>query len=261
MIPMKTRMDNKMKHKIAALLALALMGIASCQKENPTSSYQPIDYSIQSIPAIDEVMPAELVAVMGPYLHFGDNPPRIDTCFFADSLRLARFIHNTDIDPASTYTMTDGQFFKNKFNYCFQDQHRGIVDTFRYERAYGDISYGLGYYLFDDATVVDSIFVMGSGNDFTAYFRQSVYRRMEPNESLSGYIPDYDIQRRESVIMTGTLTPQGVSDFHLASRVESYSYESPRIGELHFMPQIHDIFLYDYPGILPYSPSFQKQNQ
>lgn len=239
-----------MKPRITILLAMVLFCATSCEKD--TDPKQPLDYTIQTIPSIDEVMPHDLIAAMGPYLHFGDNPPRLDTCFFADSLRLTRFLHNIDIDPTSTYTMVDSQYFKNRFSYGFIGQHRGVIDTFQYERAFGDIAYGLGYYLFENATVTDSIFIMGNGNKFTLYLKQSCKRRMEPDESLSNYISDYSIERIEKIIMSGIVTDEGIKDFHMGMRIEDYSYRSPRIGELNYLPQRHDIFLYDYPSIMRY---------
>lgn len=215
-----------------------------------------LDYAIQVIPPIDEVMPADLIAAMGPYLHFGDNPPRIDTCFSADSLRLARFIHNLD-DTTTTYYLLDSQYFSNKFSYHFFGQHRGIADSCQYERAYGDISYGLGYFMFENASARDSIYIMGNGDAFTVYYHQTCKKRMEPDESLASYISDYYVQRRESIIMTGRVTPQGIADFHLGMRVEGYSEDSPRIGQLYYLPAIHDIFIYDFPnGSFYYDTSF-----
>lgn len=206
-----------------------------------------LDYAIQMIPPIDEVMPADLIAIMGPYLHFGDNPPRIDTCFSADSLRLARFIHNTD-DTTTSYFLLDSQYFSNKFSYRFCGQHRGIADSCQYERAYGDISYGMGYFMFENGTAKDSIYIMGSGDGFTVYYRQTCKKRMEPDESLANYISDYYVQRKESIIMTGRVTPQGIAEFRLGMRVEGYSEDSPRIGQLYYLPAVHDIFIYDFPN-------------
>ena len=206
-----------------------------------------LDYSIQEIPSIDDVMPPDLVAVMGPYLHFGDNPPRIDSCFFADSLRLARFIHNTD-DPTTTYYLMDTQYLANTFSYKFCSQHRGIMESTHYERAYGDIAYGLGFFLFENANTDNNIYVMGNGYEFTIYYSQTCTKRMEPDESLSNYISDYSIGRTESVIISGRKTDEGIADFRMGMRVEEYSADSPRIGELHYLPARHDIFLYDYPN-------------
>ena len=246
--------------RLLFLFGLTTVFCTSCEKKIDPSLPMPLDYSLQAIPSIDEVMPADLIAAMGPYLNFGDNPPSIDTCFFADSIHLARFIHNQDIDPSSTYTLVDDQYITNKFTYRFHDQHRGIVDSYQYERAFGDISYGLGYFLYENASVTDNIYIMGDNNKFTVFFYQTCKRRMEPDESLASYISDYNIERKESIIMSGRVTINGITDFHMGMRIEGYSEASPRIGQLHFLPQIHDIFLYDYPNCLPYDPTFYQHN-
>lgn len=226
---------------------LVAISCASCQKKIDPSLPQPLDYALQVIPSIDAVMPDELIAIMGPYLHFGDNPPRIDTCFYADSIRLARFVHNID-DTTTTYFLLDSQYFSNKFTYRYYGQHRGIADSCLYERSYGDISYGLGYYMYENGTANDNIYIMGDGDGFTIYYRQTCKKRMEPDESLSSYISDYNVHREESIIITGRVTPQGIADFRMGMCVEGYSEQSPRIGLLHFLPAKHDIFIYDYPN-------------
>ena len=233
--------------RLLLFTGLAAISCASCQKKIDPSLPQPLDYALQVIPSIDAVMPADLIAVMGPNLHFGDNPPRIDTCFYTDSIRLARFIHNTD-DTTTTYYLSDMQYITNKFTYDFRDQHRGIVDTCMYERSYGDISYGLGYYLFENANTQDSIYIMGDGNEFTIYYHQTCKKRMEPDESLANYISDYSVERTESIIISGRVTDHGIADFIMGMRVENYSEPSPRIGQLHYLPARHDIFIYDNPG-------------
>lgn len=245
------------------VLGLTACFCTSCNKEVDPNEPKPLDYALQSIPSIDEVIPADLITAMGPFLNFGDDPPRIDTCFCAlDSIRIARFIHNTDIDINSEYFLIDSQFITYpKHNFRFHSQHRGVADLYQYERSFGDIAYGLGYFMFENATVKDKIYIMGSDNKFTAYFKQSCKRRMEPDESLSSFITDYKIVRDESVIITGELTPAGVINFRLGTYIESYDQNSPRIGKIGGVPQLHDIIIYDYPEItMPYDTAFYKSH-
>lgn len=245
------------------LLGFAAIVFNSCNKEIDHSQPMPLDYTLQEIPDIHKTMPLDLLEAMKDYLHFGNNPPNIDTCFYTDSIRLKRFIHNTDIDPSSSYTLADEQFITNRFTYRFHDQHKGIANQYQYERAFGDISYGLGYFLFENATTTDSIFIMGNKDTglFTAFFKQECKRRMEPDESLASYITDYDVERKESIILSGRVTAQGIADFHLGMRIESYTTDSPRIGMIHYLPQIHDIFIYDLPDkILPYDATFYQEH-
>lgn len=208
------------------------------------------DYAIQSIPSIDAVMPADLIAEMGPYLHFGDNPPHIDS-FYVDVLEIKHFIHNSDhpeipFDTNTMYYLKDGQDIPTRIQFDFYGQHRGIFDSCRFERAYGEMFNDgtASYYLFEKASAQDSIFIMGSGNDFTLYFRHSMRRSIEPyNEFLANNITGgLSLVRIESVIISGTLSGQRVNDFHWGYRIEQYSESLPIIGRRNGLPAIHDLF-------------------
>ena len=212
------------------------------------------DYAIQSIPSIDEVMPADLIAEMGPYLHFGDNPPHIDS-FYVDVLEIKHFIHNSDhpeipFDTNTMYYLKDGQDIPTRIQFDFYGQHRGIFDSCRFERAYGEMFNDgtASYYLFEKASAQDSIFIMGSGNDFTLYFRHSMRRSIEPyNEFLANNITGgLSLVRIESVIISGTLSGQRINDFHC---IEQYSESLPIIGRRNGLPAIHDMF-----HIIEYQP-------
>jgi len=204
------------------------------------------DYAIQSIPSIDEVMPADLIAEMGPYLHFGDNPPRIDTFSF-DVMQILHFIHNSDhpeipYDTVEMYYRRDGEYYPNKFKFGFYGQHRQIFDSCTYERIYKDLLPNTD--LIEYASTHDSIFLMGNGDDFTIYYRQSMKRRIDPyNEMYANAMTGgLTIVRVESTIISGTVSPtgNGVQNFHWGLRIEEYNETSPAIGKS--MPAVHDMF-------------------
>lgn len=247
------------------LFALGLFACfsVSCNKEIDPDSPMPLDYALQTIPPIDEVIPADLIQAMSPYLNFGDNPPRIDTCFCAlDSLYLAQFIHNTDIDPTSSYNPVPQTITYPRHDFRFHGQHRGVADLYQYQRTYGPLSPGTEIIIYENATVKDNVYIMGSGNKFTAYFRQSAKKRIEPEGSIN--ISDFDIVREESVIITGQITSTGITDFHIGTRTESYDRESVMIGTSGNNPQVHDILIFDYFGrTLPFDTfsSSESNNQ
>ena len=225
-----------------------------------------LDYALQVIPSIDQVIPADLIAEMGPYLHFGDAPPRIDTCFYLkDSIQVARFIHNQDIDPTSSFSFLEGQWIHyRQHNFKWHGQHRCVADRYHYTRLVGDSIQFLPnvyYRIFENASVTDSIFVMGEGDKFTAYFHQEVKRAMEPDEQFSSFIRDYDLVRKESVILSGRITSGGVADFHYGVRIEGYNKYSASIGVEGGSPNVHDIIIYDYPTVCPFEyPYYQDNN-
>lgn len=210
------------------------------------------DYAIQSIPSIDEVMPADLIAEMGPYLNFGDNPPQINSFSF-DVLQIKHFIHNSDhpeipYDTTTMYYRRDGEFYPNKFYFEFESQHRGIFDSCKFERTYENIfGPSVDIDIIEYANTSDSIFIMGNGNDFTIYYRQSVKRRMEPSTEIPGagnITGGLTITRVESTIITGTVSEsdQSIQNFHWGFRIEGYNEENSAIGTT--LPAIHDMFHY-----------------
>ena len=214
-----------------------------------------LDYALQVIPSIDQVIPAELIAAMGPYLYFGDYPPRIDTCFIvknekisADSvrpaIRLARFIHNLD-DPTTTYTKEDStQTNDQQVTVRFSGQHRCIAESARFVHFWGEVIPGND--LFEECTS-DTIYIMGKGDCFTAYYRHKAKKRIVPNEELSSLIRDFQLIREEWFIISGQLTAQGIAGCRIGTCVKGYSEASDGIGVFNRLPAIHDIIIYDFP--------------
>ena len=219
-----------------------------------------LDYAIQSIPSIDEVMPADLITAMGPYLHFGDTPPRIDTCFSA--------IDFIVLDTLIQYDQSEDYFFPiqpQRFDYprntfLFENQHRCVAESHYYERC------NFLDYFYYSATAQDSIFIMGHDNYFTAYFKQTWKAWIHPD--LAGLDHLRNVTRRESIILCGKVCDEGIEDFHWGMCVESYDpADYPYIGDdpgHSGQPSIHDIMIFSYKDddghnlVLPYDPTFQK---
>lgn len=214
----------------------------SCTKADD-DAYQPIDYAIQTVTSIDRVIPAKLIAAMGPYLNFGDMPPKIDTCFFAPRFHLDTIIKN---DTNTVYNKPP-QWFSYRFTWKFVDQHRCAIDSLLFEKKY------LENYIYDNG-LSDTVFVMGNSNYFTAYYQQNVeYIATIPTNYPSNLI------RRESVIVTGKVITDssdqhritGITDFRMGFLIESYidkythqvlTHNSDTIGVE--VPGINDILLY-----------------
>ena len=219
-----------------------------------------LDYALQVIPPIDSVIPIELIRVMGPHLHFGDNPPKIESFSF-DSLHLVRFIHNSDhpeipYNPQTMYYQVDGQWYTTQFQFEYMGQHRGVYDSCYYVRNYGPLEFPnpqdftlppLVSYLSERATTNDSIFIMGNGNDFTIYYHQTIHRNLDPYiPSIAGYLNGgIDLTWDGSFIVSGTITDQGISDFHFGFRVERYN-KPFNPAWVRLLPAIHDMFYLDY---------------
>lgn len=232
---------------------------ASCTKPDD-GGYQTLDYAVQTVPTIDKVVPDKLITAMGPYLNFGDTPPRIDTCFFAPRFHLDIMIQN---DPNTVYYKVP-QWFNYRFTWKFIDQHRCAVDSLLFERRY------LENYIYENGSS-DTVFVMGNGNAFTAYYRQEI-------EWLATIPTNYpsNLMRKESVILTGKIITDsihhrppvsGIVDFRMGCLIESYfdkntnkviTHNNDTIGGSSNVPGIYDILIYSCQNdTLWFDPNFQ----
>lgn len=253
----------KKLHPILVIL-LSLTFLPSCQKDDNS---QPIDYALQIIPDINKIIPKELLRSFGEEnLHFGDNPPILGeyfpydhtgTCFFCDSLRLTKFIHNTDIDPDSEYSQENLSWVPSPYYFIIRDQHKGIAEFYSYERVCLDEHWGpVQHYLSEYAKEYDYVFIMGEGDLFTIYLKQQrKYHAINVNAVPSSLVVG------ESILISGKVTDTGIEDFHLATRIEDYNQNYSMIGAGggNGLPQVHDIFVYDYPkGKLRYNANYYQ---
>lgn len=246
-----------MKRNFKLLMACVAASIllAACHKpEEAPLGNQPLDYALQVIPDIHEVMPMDLIMAMGEeHLYFGDTPPKIDLPFYKDSLYLTQFIHNIDIDTSSTY-YKEPSYYTNRFTFAFLGQHRGVFDTMEYVRDY-HYEAMLNTYFHEYAIENKDIFIMGHAPYFTAYFKQ-VIKREVGNTALAAHITDYTIEMTQSTIISGKVTPTGISDFRMGVRIEDYNYTSPSQGVS--LPELHDMFIYDASGLMPYDTAYNN---
>ena len=120
------------KHLIRTLvLFFGLTMLSSCMKDNPKENAT-VFYGHQQIPNINEFMPQSLLEALGnENLYFGDEPPRLEGCYIADSIVATRIIRI----PESHWIQTEGPIQGIK-QLKFQEQHFGIsklrYDFFNY---------------------------------------------------------------------------------------------------------------------------------
>lgn len=233
-----------------------------------------LDYAIQSIPSIDEVMPADLIAVMGPHLHFGDNPPYLyktnvdsilgfaqkrptlldyyavdSTAFFCRNY----FPNNPDHPELVTIlpTVKDNSDF-----FLFHDQHRCIAQV-DYKCLYVDtifpiIDVELRYW--DIVHTSDSVYIMGDSDYFTAYFHQHRHEQeyyLSPNASAYNISIPHPVLygSHEAVIVSGKLTDNGVEDLYFA--IKFVGYDDPSGAGVR-CANIGDIIVYHH-DFLPFT--------
>ncbi len=242
--------------KLITACVVASLATAACHKpEDVPTANQPLDYALQIIPDIHEVMPTDLILAMGTdNLHFGDNPPVIPMPFYKDSLYLTQFIHNVDIDTSSTY-YKDPSYYTNRFTFAFLGQHRGVFDTMEYVRDYRYESLLDGTYFHEYANETKDIFIMGQAPYFTAYFKEVVKREVG-DAAMANHITDYTIEMTQSTIISGKMTANGIEQFRMGVRIEGYNYTSASQGTS--LPELHDMFIYDAFGIMPFDTAYNN---
>lgn len=249
---MKTQMHRFRKKALAitAIAACSLFFVASCQKYenlNPTPeeldtiNAHSIDYALQVIPDIHEVIPMDLVEAMNAVhdtingiptvicaLHFGDNPPSL---VFKQNDSLLGFMKDVfivkeylPIDPNCGYRLScyPGKYLLPINCFRFHDQHRGIAQVdYKYNYIKPEQE-GPNNYAYELSIVSDSVFIMGEGNDFTVYYSQK--RSFEASQNNDN--PNY-MKPSEYVILSGTVTSGGISNLYFGTKIRKYDNPDP----------------------------------
>lgn len=192
------------------VICLASLSFASCQKQDgptgfgPNTPNLPFDYNVQSIPDIGTYMPHDLLVVMKDHLHFGNNPPRIDTCFHTDSIRLDQYIK---ADPSTLYYLRPQTFPYPFFSLSFNGQHRCVIEHFRHDEP---IINDDSYQIYATSSGTDSIFIIGEDPYFTVYYKiNHTLKTWASNIGMATYLaPLNGKELKESIIICGTAINQ-----------------------------------------------------
>lgn len=122
-------MKKQLFRTLLFLCSLALF--SSCLKDDPKNNAT-VYYGYQHIPNINQFMPQSLLLAMGSEnLYYGDEPPKIEGAYVADSI----WITDVILAPGSHYKTTPTalpakQYFK------FIEQHKGIAKLeFKYPKG------------------------------------------------------------------------------------------------------------------------------
>lgn len=112
------------KHLLRALLfTCGLLFLCSCLKDDPKNN-STVYYGFQQIPNINEFMPQRLLQVMDSlhYLHYGNEPPKMEGSYKASDLRLIVVKKG----PYSHWMMAPTPQLGNQFVKLYE-QHIGIA--------------------------------------------------------------------------------------------------------------------------------------
>lgn len=275
---------NRFRRKALTLTTLAACSLffaASCQKQTlkpedltqeelESINQHVIDYALQVIPDIHDVMPTDLIKAMDSIptgntlpngqpeiisaLHFGDNPPTLykDSLGFVQGegevIRKKVFIPSDSTKIFSL--MQNSEVFHAIDWFRFYDQHRGIA-KFDFKHVNEDHYNTTGSYYIEYANVIDSVFIMGENPYFTAFF---TLKRLNENS--------YGLDHRDSseyFIISGKVTAQGVKELYYGVKIKGYDHPtSPGYDSMNY----NDIAVF-YIDNLPFTywdPSHHYNN-
>lgn len=173
---------------IIGLLACLL---ASCTKNEESSVY----FIKQKFPDVLAYIPTELLETMGnENLNFGDMPPDIQKQVVADPL----LVRHSSWDSLST-----GCQLPFVFHVAFLHQHDAVAAG-RFLADFKVSSVTDTVY-----AIADTVYVMGEDPYFTAYYKEVLH---SPDSTMPHL----------SVVVSGEITDDGIKDFVMGCRVDSY---------------------------------------
>lgn len=198
------------KHLLHTVLFFAgITLLTSCLKDDPKNN-STIYYGYQQIPNINEYMPQRLLRAMDSLncLHYGEEPPKIEGCYLADSIFRFAVIKA----PESPWTMVPS--FRNgvKNYFEFTEQHKGIAKM-RFKEPHG-LPGNLDYYN------------KNSESDSTYYYIRSNESRFIDNDIAPYYFStdQYTVSDFRNVYIIGD-----------APYFTAYYYEIRDMNQ-HFLP-------------------------
>ena len=178
-----------MKHKAKLLIVLTALSTAmlSCLKDSNTTI---LLNDPQYIPPITEYLPMDLLDLFGEKnVNFGDQPPIINLEFkslheyTATNLQPPFSPQPGQPSPITHYHKISNHYLQIADYYCMSSE-----ETYCKE--------------------ISPIYLMGNGNDFTAYFYES---------------PQTDGRPEHAVLFSGTLTSEGIKNFKYGYKILKYN--------------------------------------
>lgn len=168
-------------------MALAFMALPSCLKEGDQTI---LVNDPQDIPFITEYLPEDLLNLFGEeHVFFGDQPPVIDMEFVSMHEYVA-----TNLQPP--FAPQSGQLSPIMHYHKINQQYLQIAD---YISMTSEETY---------CKVVSPVYLTGRGNDFTVYYHEA---------------PQTDGHPEHAVLLSGTLTANGVRNLRYGYKILSYN--------------------------------------
>ena len=267
-------MKKQLSRTILFLCGLALF--SSCMKDDPKNNAT-VYYGYQHIPNINEFMPQSLLFAMGnENLYFGDEPPKIEGAYVADSI----WITDVILAPGSNYKTTPTSLPAKQY-FKFIDQHKGIAKlefkypkgnpgeyTYFLERSDTDTTYRVvtenpEHFINDtiapsyfqnglyEKENFNTIYIMGNDPYFTAYFYEirDISSKAQPLNAviISGMMSnEYSIVTDTVNHTTDTIVIPVIKNLRWGIETMKYYKEGPSLDQILFygyLPSKGDVVL------------------
>lgn len=266
------------KHLYRTILFLcSTLLLGSCLKDDPKNN-PTVYYAYQQIPNINEFMPQRLLNAMGnEYLHFGDEPPRIEGIYVAEDV----WVTIVDTVPSSTWMQPSNNSIPNPQYFEFFEQHKGIAKM-RFKSPKGTIgqydyfleqsstdmtdsvmSHNTSFFVDDTISPIyfkmgklesrdfNTVYIMGEDPYFTVFYYEvrDIKSKGSPLNAviLSGKIDEETFVTNDTINhTTDTVVKPVIKDLRWGLQTMKYCQESSSINQivhLGFLPTPGDLMV------------------
>lgn len=273
-------MKKQLFRTLLFLCCLAMF--SSCLKDDPKNN-PTVYYGYQYIPNINEFMPQTLLQLFSDYLHYGDEPPKIEGSYIADAI----WITDTVLAPGSHW-MAPVTSIPTPQYFHFYDQHKGIAKldfkypkgnpgeyTYFLERSDPDTTYAIvtsdpSYFIEDtiapsyfqdgkyEKENFNTVYIMGKDPYFTVYYYEirDIKSKVQP---LNAVIISGRIDKEITVVTdtvnhtTDTIETPIIRDMKWCIETMKYFKESTSLNQIlyyGYLPSKGDAMLLKNEGIV-----------
>jgi len=173
-------------HRLVGVM-IVVLSFPSCLKEGDTTV---LVNDPQEIPFITDYLPEDLLELFGEeYVHFGDQPPLVELEFMSQH----EFV-TTNLQPP--YAPQIGGLSPITYYHKLRQQYLQVADYIGMNSEE------------TRCRLVSPVYLTGSANDFTVYYYEA---------------PRTDGSPEHAVLMSGTLTANGIKNFRYGYKIMRYN--------------------------------------
>lgn len=217
------------------VLLLILTGLHACS--GWTDGVDLIIDDPQAMPWVEDIIDDSLLNIIDNNnvnfeIHFGHTPPNLDSVSFIidqlwyDTCIRYRMVHHPFLGDTVMPSYNNPGFESSVYKHHFYDPYGSMIHQTFYIRDH------MGN---ESMIEADSTFVIGSGNDFTVYFKFDIDSQKEGYPTwaylISGTL-EYTYDTTVKITKTDTIVSikkrlLGVSDYHIGKKIMRTDPENP----------------------------------